>query len=86
MIEALSVAAHRYLAHPETHAASAAALTRTVAALGHDLGRAQGEEVSITRELLEEIVLAWARMAPSDSASRVGFLWAAELLGKGPSR
>jgi transposase-like protein len=86
MIQALSVGADRYLAHPQADTALTAALTRAIAALGLQLGRAQGERLLITRALLEEVVLAWARTGPSDGASRVDFLWAAELLGKGSSR
>lgn len=86
MVEALSVAADSYLAHPEADDVLAAVLTRAVAELGRQLGRAQGDKVLITRVLLEEVVLAWARTGPSDSPSRLDFLWAAELLGKGPPR
>lgn len=86
MIAALSVAADRYLAHPQSDTASAAALTRAIGSLGDRLGRAEAGKVLIMRELLEGIVLAWARTGPSDSDSRVDFLWVAELLGKGPTR
>jgi transcriptional regulator with XRE-family HTH domain len=85
MVEALSVTADRYLVDPQADTALATALTRVIAALGRDLGQAQGDEVLVRRALLEEIVLAWARTGPSDSSSRVEFLWAAEVLGKAPS-
>jgi transcriptional regulator with XRE-family HTH domain len=83
IVEALSVAADRYLADPQADIALAAALARAIAALGYELGQAQAEEILITRALLEEVVLTWARTGPSDTASREDFLWVAELLGKG---
>lgn len=85
MIEALSIAADSYLAHSHADPALAVALTHAVSQLGHQLGRARGGDVVMTRELLEEIVLSWARTGPSVTASRTDFLWAAELLGTAPS-
>jgi transcriptional regulator with XRE-family HTH domain len=85
MIQALAEGTDGYLAQPKAELALAAALTRTVSALGHQLGQAEGGKVPVPRDLLEEVVLAWARMGPSGSAFRADFLWLAELLGSLPT-
>lgn len=86
MIQALPEGTDSYLAQPEPDVALAAALTRTMSALGRQLAQAEGGKVPVPRALLEEVVLRWARMGPSASASRVEFLWLAELLGSLPVR
>lgn len=85
IIQALPAGTNGYLADPEADVAVAAALTRTLSALGRQLGQAEGGKVPMPRDLLEEVVIAWARMGPSDGASRVDFLWLAELLGSSPT-
>jgi hypothetical protein len=85
IIQALPEGTDGYLAHPEADVALAAALTRTLSALGRQLGQAEGGKVPVPRDLLEEVVIAWARLGPSDGPSRADFLWLAALLGSLPT-
>ncbi|MFC7673277.1 hypothetical protein ACFQWH_09365 [Mycolicibacterium sp. GCM10028919] len=85
LIRGLSDAADRCLQGSSTDVLPATRLTRAIWSVSNELRNAVGDEVLIPLELLEEIVVAWARAHPSDSDTREEYLWAAALLGQRPS-
>lgn len=85
LIQGLSDAADRCLQPGEADIGLAIRLTGAISSISQELRQADGTEVSMSPALLEEIVIAWARSAPSNTPSRGDYLWTADLLGRHPT-
>lgn len=85
LIRGLSVAADGCIDGYEVDVVLASTLARTIGSISLEISQAEGAKVTLSQSLLEEMVVAWSRSAPSEGSSRDEYLWAAELLGRRPT-